>query len=340
MHLKGRLVAPLRRTPKGILSLPNLHFYTKYLEWKKAGKPLDDPEFVSTCDALRPKLLTAGQYAFCNRLGVGGEALVDSVWSPCFYPTGFSIHDEQGQQLHELGRKALSFFTREFVESKWRHASPKLQGRLADLYNGQVGLSGMGKQHGLEQCIHNLLGIQMEPLPSSLADLGTTIRHLVFPRERLYLKFPDEQQKNQLISWSMTSVVGAMLKTTCPQQVRQFLDCRLFSAVCRTKDLFESEHPMMELVETLREADEEANVHFKLLAESGRLSNDSMYLVGVYDNKMDIKLGEGHGQSILVAQKRACMDALRRINLEEVFGSVVKRPSDTFTDTDYQQAFC
>lgn len=53
-----------------------------------------------------------------------------------------------------------------------------------------------------------------------------------------------------------------------------------------------------------------AQLVFKLHQESGRLSNNSIYIVGVYHQEQC--LGEGYGPSLAAAQQRACLDALRR----------------------------
>jgi len=55
---------------------------------------------------------------------------------------------------------------------------------------------------------------------------------------------------------------------------------------------------------------------YRLLHETGRLSNTSIYVVGVYAGTE--KLAEAHGPSILVAQERAAIEALRALFLVEV----------------------
>lgn len=55
---------------------------------------------------------------------------------------------------------------------------------------------------------------------------------------------------------------------------------------------------------------------YRLLHETGRLSNNSIYVVGVYSGTE--KLAEAHGPSMLVAQERAAIEALRTLFLVEV----------------------
>lgn len=333
-HLLGKVVAPLRRTPRGILSLQNLDLYADYLVAKESGKGEEDADFVALKESLRPQRLLPSQFAFCNRLGLNG-IIEDEKWVAAFYPKGFSLDDTQGESLYRSGLKALSFFSREFVAAKWPNASHNLQVKLSKLYGGSLGVVGLGRQHGLEKCITNILGINMEPIPLTIPDLNISIRHLVFPRERHNLKNTSEEQKNEYMSWTMTAVIGAMMQNSSGHFVRDFLDNRLFSAVCRVKDVLESEHPVIELEKMLKKDDQKRQLKFKLLGESGRLSNDSMYVIGVYESKDDVKLGEGFGQSILVAQKRSCLDALRKIYLQEQHPLI--RRSDQFTSADYER---
>lgn len=60
----------------------------------------------------------------------------------------------------------------------------------------------------------------------------------------------------------------------------------------------------------------------RILAETGRLSIAPIFVLGVYSGS--IKLGEGYGSSLAMAEYRACEDALRRIYLssEEKFINV------------------
>lgn len=60
----------------------------------------------------------------------------------------------------------------------------------------------------------------------------------------------------------------------------------------------------------------------RILAETGRLSIAPIFVLGVYSGT--IKLGEGYGSSLQMAEYRACEDALRRIYLssEEKFEDI------------------
>jgi dsRNA-specific ribonuclease len=68
----------------------------------------------------------------------------------------------------------------------------------------------------------------------------------------------------------------------------------------------------------LKRAQPGAELVFRLHQESGRCSNSSMFIVGVYDGSLvdGDMLGEGAGPSVSMAQRRASLDALERIYLK------------------------
>lgn len=66
-------------------------------------------------------------------------------------------------------------------------------------------------------------------------------------------------------------------------------------------------------------------LEFRLLHESGRMSNDSMFVVGAFSDKE--LLSEGYGPSLLLAQRRAALEYLYKTCLIEK--TVEKRFSDS-----------
>lgn len=66
----------------------------------------------------------------------------------------------------------------------------------------------------------------------------------------------------------------------------------------------------------------------RLVAESGRQSSSAMFVVAWYSGRL--KLGEGFGMSIAMAEYRAATDALRRLYLARVPFNPTNAPSATF----------
>lgn len=61
---------------------------------------------------------------------------------------------------------------------------------------------------------------------------------------------------------------------------------------------------------------------YRLLHETGRLSTAPVYVVGVYSGVE--KVAEAHGPSMLVAQERAAVEALKRIFVVDIPDAVRK----------------
>lgn len=315
-HLLGRMVAPFKRTSIGFLDMDRLDAYTTYLDMRERH----EQPTQSIIGRLAPTKLLPCQFAMFHRMGFSSSKLDECEWISAFYPKDLAL--TCSEHHYDSGKQILALFTQKFVNAKWPCASPFLKRQIVKAYSTGDGLIGLAKQHGINDCIFNILGLQLEPLPDSIDSLNEQVRQLVFPPPRLAhlrAKFckPRLKQSREsvaaMITWTMTSLIGVAWRTFGEDEVREFLDARLFSATCSLKDLFVCEDPLLELTKLLNESSPSTTHHprFKLLSETGRHSTHSMFVVGVYDGRNDCKLGEGFGPSILVAQKRACIDALQ-----------------------------
>lgn len=198
------------------------------------------------------------------------------------------------------------------------------------------------KQHGLEDdVIVNALGLR-EPLPKTLQELAKRVKYLLFPRERQRIKHaPSSAYKEQV--WAMKSVLGIILENWGARELQRFLDARLFAATIQNLPDFVCSQDHSAFLELAGRIGKQPI--FRLERESGRLSTFSMYIVGAYDG--DAKLGEGYGQSLILAQRRACLDAIRKAYLgdehEGDCGNTSswkgRRPSDRMSDAALSSVF-
>lgn len=104
---------------------------------------------------------------------------------------------------------------------------------------------------------------------------------------------------------------------------RQFLDQFLFSSTLNRQLLYRPRNPMLQLSRALNYLSL-SSPDYRLLHETGRQSDQSLYVVGVYSGVR--KLAEAHGPSIVLAQERAALEALRDLYLEDQ--PHAQRPSD------------
>jgi dsRNA-specific ribonuclease len=354
--VEGRVT--MRRTKVGILDLPQLGKLTEYYVKMIKGETVSD---VPAPTSLRP-----AQYAFLHRLGLSdplgikkeSTETMEADWMACFYPPGYSINSDN--VLNQSGSRAVHYFTREYIAAKWPNlpANSPTQRLLLTGFAGDSGLSALARHHGIRETMQNLIGLK-EPLPTDLESLNERIRFLTFPRiarrapreaesdmgvlkraAQLSKPQPDKSQvtaqRERDEAWVIKSVFGVIRKHFGSRTLRAFLDARLFSAQFDMSTVYQCPHPLIELTEWLQKKASNIHPEFRLVKESGRLSDSAMFIVSVHSPVDGVKLGEAHGPSIMVAQERACLDALRSIHL--LPSTVLSRPSDSLSSDQLDQA--
>lgn len=107
---------------------------------------------------------------------------------------------------------------------------------------------------------------------------------------------------------------------------RQFVHANFLSRSIDIPGLLKFPNPKYTLSSTLTKQSMQSPTT-RILAETGRLSIAPVFVLGVYSGT--IKLGEGYGSSLAMAEYRACEDALKRIYLssEEKFEIIFKSKS-------------
>lgn len=111
---------------------------------------------------------------------------------------------------------------------------------------------------------------------------------------------------------------------------RTFVHTHLLSRSIDLLSLLKFNEPKRTLTELCRKLDKE-HPQSRLLAETGRLSINPVFVVGVYSGLE--KVGEGTGSAIRMAEYRAAEDALRRFYLSERPIGEISLPSTTL-DTE------
>lgn len=96
--------------------------------------------------------------------------------------------------------------------------------------------------------------------------------------------------------------------------VRTFMDAYIFSGTFNKDLLCRPKNPMLKLAYAVRKFSM-PEPDYRLLHETGRLSTNPTYVVGVYVG-LD-KLSEANGPSLLLARERAAVQALRKLFLTE-----------------------
>jgi len=293
---------------------------------------------ISVKTHFEPVTLTPAEVAFANRLSTGAnrQLLSDSTLQ-CILgsPT------LQFENFKKIGDTLLQYFTREYLTARFPrlHSNGLAIGMQTFTANGNLAL--LARFMGLEAALGKIDGKKFKE-----ETLGRCIKVPRWTRNSRRLPAPqieaelESRRQEAIIRHAdiLKAILGAISVELGPLQARKFLDCRHYTSAFSVERLCTPEYPIVDLTEFLRKLhkNDKIDLEFRLLQESGRLSNQSMYFVGVFGPSMSTSnclnvriLGEGYGASIALAQHRAACTALRNYYLTEL--PVVSRPSDSFT---------
>lgn len=218
-------------------------------------------------------------------------------------------------ELRVKGSNILHFFVGEYVRTRFPKL-PKESRKLArSVYTAKENLYVIAKSIGLEYAI-----LSFEGLPHvHLQPIGRLLN--------------DQSNITEVLSETLLVLIGLVYEQSGLAQARNFLDAFLFSASFDTGLLCKPKYPVVTLARALR-AQGRPQTTFRLLHESGRTSNSSMFVIGAFSGN-DL-LAEGYGASVSLAERRAAIEALRAMYL--VDKPKAARPSDILFSSDHEKA--
>lgn len=248
--------------------------------------------------------------AFAHRIGFPSVNFARALGHPAIFESGKGDFEH----LVSIGTKVVQYFASEYVNARF----PKLKGDYLSIakgiYTNPRGLANMARKLGMEYPLcdfHGLPTIEMRPLKKLLIHLGR------------------KAEPVDVLAQCYLAMIGLLAKQPHgAQAVKTFLDSYLFTGSFVVTQVVEPSSPIVALTEALREEYKNPTMEpeFRILHESGRNSNNAMFVVGLF--VQDKMMAEGYGPSLLLAQKRAATEAIRRLYLHEDHDA--KRPSDIF----------
>lgn len=317
----------LKRVATGLLHIDRAYELTKCLhEGTAIPKELQLAPFLPA------------HSAFAHRFGLDPTTFPRDDLMTALTPFTYTpVILERQEHLHTIGQELIQ----ESAEAHVKRTFPRLfksNYRLAvQTFTWERNLAVLGSMFGIEQALVNVIGLR-ERIPRTAEEMAARIKTLVLSRRTKGPKTDDgsdssngcngsessnssnncEDIKNK--SAAVTCLIGACLEHLGKARTQRMISERLLSAYLDPKQLVRSKNPALELSKYLlqEEATTKARsgICFRLLGESGRKSHNSMYVVGVYANRSSTRmLGEGYGASLYLAQQRAALDALRKIQL-------------------------
>lgn len=266
-------------------------------------------EPISVPSSTLPSTLSPAQYAFLHRVGIQEKIPHASILPLFHHPHLKQLNGEEKARFFELrvkGTNILHFFVGEYIQSRFPRLPKESRNLAKAIYTSKENLYLIAKSIGLEYAIIHFEGlphVHMQPIDKLLRKERSNI--------------------TQVLSETFLALLGLCYEEAGLAQTRTFLDAFLFSATFDTKLLCKPKYPIVTLARALR-AQGRPQPTFRLLHESGRTSNSSMFVIGAFsENEL---LAEGYGASINLAEHRAAIEALRAMYL--VDRPKAPRPSD------------
>ncbi|KAJ3053499.1 hypothetical protein HK097_004137 [Rhizophlyctis rosea] len=208
-----------------------------------------------------------------------------------------SSHPEKGKetgQFYLLGEKLLSLYAAEYVYARFPRIPATSLKTMVESYTGHKALKDVAATFGVNK----------------------VMRWKGAGRD-------DRTGEGVASARVLQALIGALHQEKGAEAARHFIHAHFLSRRIEPANHFTSDKPGRDL-NFLQLSKGHPKPIPRLLAETGRDSNYSMFLVGYYSGL--VKISEGHGTSMKMADFRAAMDGLRKHFLEEERD--IKLPSD------------
>ncbi|KAJ3288405.1 hypothetical protein HK104_008187 [Borealophlyctis nickersoniae] len=192
------------------------------------------------------------------------------------------------ERLHMLGEKVLSLYATEYVQSRYPRLPADIVENVANSYVGQRALMDVGTTLGVHQVMRW----------KGNAEEGSR---------------PDGQ--SAVTGGVMQALIGALYQDKGAKVTRQYVSAHFLSRAVDMDAHFKLANPKYLLNKIVEQKGQPRPVA-RLLKETGRLSRTPVFIVGMYSGIL--KIGEGYGSSMKMAEIRAVKDALQKHYMTEV----------------------
>ncbi|WFD23330.1 54S ribosomal protein L3 mitochondrial [Malassezia equina] len=221
-------------------------------------------------------------------------------------------HIVHNAQLATLGNALLGLLASEHFHLKFPHLPTRVLKAFVSAYVGPSTLANVGAELGiLGQGVQRWDRTGSSVITRTLARGATTSVPLL---------------SKDVAAQSMRALVAVMFQEIGMAATRGFVHGQILSRRLDLANLLKFRDPKRVLSSTCKKYGKPAP-QSHLLAETGRLSINPVFVVGTFSGA--IKLGEGTGSSIRMAEYRAAEDALRRLYLSELPDGSFTLPSTT-----------
>lgn len=222
-------------------------------------------------------------YAFCQRSGLTNikdsnflKPAFTIITNPGIFPSEFS-------RLQTRGNLLINLFVTDYIYDKYPDLSFSLTEPVLQAYTSDEALADVAKILGISQTI-------------------------MLSKEWKFSNSIGKELTDDISIRSLEAVVGALYVNFGPPEAYKFVKDHILSRKINTYEFILDKHPTASLITLFKVMKKELPVA-RLLAETGRNSNNPTFVVAIYSGSE--KLGEASGHSLLSAEGRACRDILR-----------------------------
>lgn len=224
---------------------------------------------------------------------------------------------EHNAQLATLGNNLLGLLAAEHFHLKYPHLPTRVLKAFISAYVGPSTLADVGAELGvLAQGVQRWDRTGSTTVTRALHKGAKTVTAPLLSKD--------------VAAQSMRALVAVLFQELGMAATRGFVHSQFLSRRLDLASLLKFRDPKRVLSTTCKKYGKPAP-QSRLLAETGRLSINPVFVVGVYSGAA--KLGEGTGSSIRMAEFRAAEQALRRLYLAEMPDGSFVLPSTTLDST-------
>ncbi|KAI8927675.1 ribonuclease III domain-containing protein [Entophlyctis helioformis] len=230
--------------------------------------------------------------AFTARTGITFED--QSIYWDALTHKSFKTHRNENSagRYHALGGRVLDLYVGEYVLAKFPDMPAEAAESIMRAYTAPKVLSNVGQNFGVQL-------LMRWKKPSEVGGEG--------------------EGEAAVRAWVTQSLVGALYQHKGPAAARSFIHTYFLSRAVDIEahlDLFVKMRRPRQLLTFLMKRLGKPSPIARLIKETGRLSSNAVFIVGMYSGIE--KIGEGYGSSLKMAETRAVKDALIKKYAKEV----------------------
>lgn len=232
-----------------------------------------------------------------------------------FTNTVFTNDELDNYGLNIFGKNLLNYYLTLNLMKKYPRLPLPILNAAIDSFINDESLANIGRSWGIEVENTSIIQRYLKKEPTSIT-LGKLrfFNNSMNKKDGINVILKHNFSETSAYSLAVKSIIAAYWATTTNNNtnnstnlVYKFIEDHILSRKLEINKLFEFEQPTREL-SILCKRENLIKPITRLLAESGRLSKNPVFIVGVFSGQE--KLGEGFGSSLKEAKARAATDAL------------------------------